>query len=35
MLEELIDQISSGSCLGTVGGRPIIAHLPGSLDIIK
>lgn len=35
MLEELFNQISSGDHLGTVGGRPIVARLPGGLDIIK
>jgi len=35
MLEELFNQIYSAQSLGSVGGRPIIARLPGGLDVIK
>lgn len=39
-LEELISReeqsgSAKGGGLGTVGGRPIIARLPGGLDLIK
>ena len=39
-LEELLSQAEKagtgrGGNLGTVGGRPIVAHLPGGLDVIK
>ena len=35
MLEELFNQIHSAQNLGSVAGRPIIARLPGGLDVIK
>ena len=34
MLDELLLHAEQ-SALGTVGGRPIIARLPGGLDLIK
>ncbi|HVG29354.1 MAG TPA: hypothetical protein VM864_06505 [Pyrinomonadaceae bacterium] len=37
-LEEIISLLEGGKAdasLGTVGGRPIIARLPGGLDVVK
>ena len=37
-LEEIISHLEreeAGTTLGTVGGRPIIARLPGGLDVVK